>query len=162
MTHSYHLKPFDPFDAEALADLHRRAILAVSPRFYSKAALESWAHGIDPAAYVRSAAERETFRVASSPSGQILGFVSYLCEGVTGVIAGLYTAPEAQGRGIARALLVNAEQDLLEQGIRRFKVESSLCAMAFYEHQGYQAQARALRQTRGGLEIGIWRMEKLV
>ena len=46
MIPQYLIRPFDPADAGSLADLHRRAILAVPDRFYSLADKQSWAHGI--------------------------------------------------------------------------------------------------------------------
>ena len=161
MTSEFLIRPFVSEDGSALAALHRRSILDVSARFYSQAERESWAYGMDAGAYVRIAAENQVFRVAIGPEGGVLGFSSHELEGCTGKIAGLYTDRDAQGRGVGQALLVAAEQDLVAEGARRLRTEASLSAVAFYERHGYQAVARMRRPTRGGLEIGIWHMEKL-
>lgn len=158
----FQLRPFEASDADALADIHRRAILAVSPRFYSQAERESWAYGTDPADYARTTAGHETFTIAIAPSGGVVAFCSYSSDDETGMIAGLFTAPEAQGQGAGKALLKSAEAALSSAGALRLTVASSLCAIAFYERHGYRVTARALRKTRGGLEIGIRQMEKVL
>jgi ribosomal protein S18 acetylase RimI-like enzyme len=54
----------------------------------------------------------------------------------------LGTAPEAQGRGVGRALLRHAEQRAVERGIFDIRIgvrAGNQAAVAFYEHMGYRA-----------------------
>ncbi|MEM1299405.1 MAG: GNAT family N-acetyltransferase [Pseudomonadota bacterium] len=163
MSRSLELRPFHADDGPAVASLHRRAILAVHPRFYSRAERESWAHGIDPDAYARVVVEEgEVFVLAESSDGDLLGFCSYKLRNETGIICGLYTTPEAQRQGTGSALLAHAETALAAQGAQRLVVDASLSGVAFYEHRGYQMISRTRYRTRGGLEVDIREMEKVL
>ena len=77
-----------------------------------------------------------------------------------GRIGSLYIEPSAQGQGVGSALMATAEMALAAAGVGFITLDSSLAAMAFYERHGYQAVARQLHKTRGGLEIAMRQMEK--
>ena len=156
----YITRTFDPADSPVLADIHRRAILAISPRFYSRAELASWAHGLDPARHARMAEEGATYCVAVNSDGEIQGFASSRPDGPDGRVLAIFVDPDAQGQGIGGALLQTVEQDLIALSPRRLIIGASLSAVAFYEAHGYQVTARRLHGTRGGLEIAMRDMEK--
>ena len=154
MIPQYLIRPFDPADAGSLADLHRRAILAVPDRFYSLADKQSWAHGISEKG-VMASSKTGRILVASGGTGPV-GFCGIAEQGITA----LYVAPEMQGQGAGSVLLAHAEAALCDAGVPLIKVEASLSAVAFYERHGYETHARRQWRTRGGRDIRIWRMEK--
>lgn len=163
MSQCIELRRFTPADGPAVAALHRRAILAVHPRFYGRTDRESWAHGIDPQAYAGIVEDHgEEFILAEVALGMIIGFCSFKMQGSDGVICGLYTAPESQRRGTGSALLTHAETALATRGVSRFTVSSSLSGVAFYERHGYHITLRSRHMTRGGREIEIREMEKIL
>ena len=160
MSLDFDLRTFDTADGPGLVRLHKRAILAVAPRYYSEAERLSWAEGADVYKYERVAAEG-SLTVAVTPVGDILGFCGIRFGDPYGQIWAIYVDPDAQGQGVGQALMANAEALLRDQGHARFTLDASLSSLAFYERCGYQAVARQKRPTAGGLELTAWKMEKL-
>lgn len=138
-----------PEDGVAMMRLHRRAILATDPSFYSEAVRKSWAAGLTPEGYAQSMHDGELFEVAVDHADTPVAF----CGRKAGSVKGLYVDPVFQGRGIAASLLRRAEAALAEEGARLITIDSSLPAVAFYEKQGYLRGAPHFDRTRGGLEI---------
>ncbi|MEM7743451.1 MAG: GNAT family N-acetyltransferase [Pseudomonadota bacterium] len=157
------LRPLRPDDGAALADLHRRAILAVAPRFYSRAELVSWAYGIDPEAYAKIAATTERFVIAELADEVITGFCSWrMVDAVSGRICGLYVDPRHQGTGAGKGMLKAGEDTMIDDGARQIVIEASLAAVPFYVSQGYFAEHRELSETRGGRKIPVRWMRKVL
>ncbi len=76
----------------------------------------------------------------------------YVCFGPHSLTEGIYdiywiaVAPEAQHRGIGRALLQEAEEEIAARGGRKVLIETSssplyASACALYAHCGYQVEA---------------------
>jgi len=76
-------------------------------------------------------------RCARDGAGRILGFVGVAGENVEM----LFLAPESRGRGLGRALLRTAVDEL---GARRVDVnEQNPAALGFYEHLGFRVVGRS-------------------
>ncbi|MEM6547086.1 MAG: GNAT family N-acetyltransferase [Pseudomonadota bacterium] len=154
-------RPLRPDDGEAIADLHRRAILAVPRRFYTDAERQSWCDGIDPSAYQRLAAAGEIFDIATDGADRPIGFSGHLLQSDGwGEVSGLYVDPAHQGRGLGGGLLDRAERSMRACGRHRIRVSASLAALDFYRAHGYGVTGEAQHHTRGGTAIAIRRMEK--
>ena len=90
-----------------------------------------------------------------APTGRFLlasdGSVAVGCAGVrrldeeTAELKRMFVAPEARGRGVARALLSACEQAAAEMGYRRLWLETGLAqpeAIALYTSSGYEPVRR--------------------
>ena len=87
-------------------------------------------------------------------------------EGVVGVgaldaseIKRLYIAPQAQGRGVGRALLRHLEGEALARGAVALSLEASPSSVAFYEVAGFRV-VRSYTLSRGDTQFAVVRMEK--
>ncbi len=146
-----------PADAEAIWRVHRRSILELGRDFYTRAELESWAHGLAPERYAKAMAEREeTFHVAVDGADRVIGF----CSTHGDEIHSLYVDPTVSRSGIGGALLRRAESDLLAAGHRRIWLQASRAGQPFYAAKGYEAVDEYPWTSRGGIEILVKRMEK--
>ena len=147
------IRAFRPGDGEALADLHRRAILASSEAVYSNEQKESWAFGLKPEFYDASSG---VFEVAVDDDGVARGF----CHAIDDEVLGFYVDPNWQRRGIGAALLARAEAGMAARGIPAAHVKATLTAQPFYERHGYAVLAQSEHKTRGGLVLPCVILEK--
>ena len=148
-----------PADAEAIHTLHRRSILMLGRDFYSKAELQSWAHGLRPGGYVRAMTERgERYLLAIDEAGAVIGFCSYKDD----EIMGFYVDPSRARSGVGRIMLGHAERALAAGGYGTFRVRASLSGRPFYGAHGYRAVAERPWKTKAGLEITVFDMEKTI
>jgi len=152
------IRPFQPSDGVPLADLHRRAILAISSDFYSLAERESWAQGLSADGYARSAANGEIFEIALGADSTPIAF----CGRKGDEVCGLYVAPDFHGRGIGKLLLARAETAIAAAGHGRVTLAASLSAVPFYLAHGYNEAERTGFTSRGGLFIQAARLEKVI
>ncbi len=152
---SWHVRDLESGDGEALALLHRRAILATSTSFYSTEQLASWAAGLRPEAY--AAAPGGWFDVVEA-AGRVVAF----CDHLGDEVRGLYIAPGWQHRGIGSALMRLAESRMTAAGTRIARVHSALSSHSFYERHGYQVVEFAEHRTRGGLVLPSVRLQKSI
>ncbi len=142
---TFTIRLFAPGDGEALADLHRRAILAVPDRYYTLEERESWAFGLKPELY--GPKDGEVLEVAVRQDARAIAF----CHSDRDEILGLYVDPDWQRRGVGSALLGRAEAMIAARGHGIAKVEASISARPFYESRGYRFVADHPHKSRGGL-----------
>ncbi len=138
-------------DGEALADLHRRAIIASGNTSYTGPELESWAGQLTADGYANAVANGEIIAVATNETGKPVGF----CSWDAARIKGMYVDPDRQGEGIGAALLAHGENALRERGITRSEIVSSLPGRGFYEAHGYAPVHTDEHKTRGGLVLPV-------
>jgi putative acetyltransferase len=153
---AFTIRAFAPSDGEAVADLHRRAILATSEGHYTLAERESWAFGLRPDLYAPP--NGSIMEVAARDDGRPIGF----CHSTRDEILGLYVDPDWQGRGVGSALLVRAEAMILGRGYTAAKVTATTSARPFYEARGYRFVAEHPHKTRGGLILRAVTLEKAI
>ena len=150
------IRAFHDGDGPALAELHRKSILATSDAFYTSAERTSWAEGISPDGYSKAIDER--LEVAVDREGQPIGFSSHKEEHIVAV----YVDPDWQGAGIGSSLLRVVEARISTIGHHVAKVHAALPAIAFYERHGYRIVEQTSHQTRGGMVLQARRLEKVI
>lgn len=155
----FKFRPGRPEDAEALLQVHQRAVLVLGRRIYSDAQVESWACGDTAERFAEAMLEdNEVFEVAVARKGRIIAF----CSRKDAEVRSLYVDPDWTRHGIGRLLLQRAETAIIEAGFDSISVGASLVGMPFYESQGYRVLRHRHWKTRGGLFIPAAEMEKHV
>lgn len=151
-----HVRPARAEDAEDRAFLR-----ALAPRL--ETGLPDWI----PAGALAAAVERsvldalharregDVILVAEAARGQRLGFIyaaisrDGLSDEPLGYVSEFAVAADAEGRGVARALLEAAEQWSRERGMKTMMLRvfwANTHARAVYEHLGYESDVLQLRK----------------
>jgi putative acetyltransferase len=81
------------------------------------------------------------FAVARAADGAALGCAAVVVAPEYGEIKRMYVRPSARGQGLARRLIAKLEEKAMEQGCRRFMLETGPTmpeALALYERMGYK------------------------
>jgi putative acetyltransferase len=151
---NFSIRAFRPSDGTALADLHRKAILATPDAYYTRPERESWAAGLKPDFYVPS--EGGSIEVAVDPEDRPVAF----CQSAGDAVLGLYVHPDWQRSGVGRALMHRAETRIAAAGHRTVRVHASNSAVPFYEGLGYAVVEATSHETRGGLVLLSTRLTK--
>lgn len=151
------IRPYEPGDAAALAELFQRSVRGLGPRDYAPAQVEAWAArgGTAEQAHARCTDGR-TVLVAADLEGRPVGFVDLEADGHIDM---LFCAPEAAGKGVAPALYSRLEAIARERGLRRLYTEASEAARRFFLRQGF-AVAKRRDFEIGGVPIHNFAMEK--
>lgn len=144
-----------PEDGEALARLHRRAILLVGVRAYSPEIARSWAFGLRPDGYAEAATRGEAIEIAEM-FGAPVGF----CATKADEIKGLYVDPGFMRLGVASSLMLRALARLAAEGHGEARVMAALSGVDFYEAMGFRTARGRLHPTRGGLGMPMLEMAR--
>lgn len=153
-TPSPRLRHWTPDDADITLTLFRRAVYEVASRHYTRAQLDAWACGIDPAAWAQSLSRQSTWLAILDDTPA--GFASLNDRGHLEM---LFVSPDHQRCGVARALLITAEDTARQRGLQRMTTDASLTARPFFEAQGFEI-IRAQEIERRGERLKNVAMEK--
>lgn len=134
------IRPFQPKDADRLADIYRAAVAQLADGDYAPEQIAAWLSVAPPAAaFSEMYGDGRAAFVAIMPDGRLAGFSDL--EG-DGHIQFLYVAPEAAGRGVARALIGRLEAAAREAGLERMYAEASETALPVFLGLGFAALRR--------------------
>jgi GNAT superfamily N-acetyltransferase len=117
-------------DAEALASIRRRAILALAVPAMSREQAERWATRAAPDRVARAIREHDVWVAVEAAA---IGWVEVDRDRV----AALYVSPPCSGRGVGSALLTFAETSIRSSGYPTARLESSQNALDYYLRRGY-------------------------
>ena len=131
-SHTFALRPMREDDTPALADLHKRAILAAYFPHYAPEAVRDWANSRSPARYLNAQARGERFLVYER-DGQPVGFVSWHAD----ELCAMYVDPAYQKQHIGEILTRAAMAQALHDGQPLTWVKAALPARGFYEKMGF-------------------------
>jgi ribosomal protein S18 acetylase RimI-like enzyme len=99
----------------------------------------------------RAVADSPAHVLVAEAEGQIVGSIIGTFDGWRGNIYRLAVHPDYRRRGIARALLAEAEKRLAKQGAKRITAlveKDHPLPMAFWEAVGYRVDERIFRRVR--------------
>ena len=151
------IRPALDSDLGALAGVFHDAVHRTASKDYTEEQVRAWSpEKRDGAYWLRRTAQLEV-RVALVEN-VVAGFVGF---SHLGYIDMLFVRPEFVRRGIATALLLQAERELGQFQVGCAWTEASLSARAFFETMGYSVlQEQTVRCN--GVEMRNYRMEKLL
>ncbi len=148
------LRRYTMDDADITLALFQRAVREVASRDYTPAQIEAWAGHIDRRVWGNNL-ERQSTWVAMREN-TLAGFASLNDHGHLDM---LFVSPDHQRRGVARALLMTAEQAAWQRGMDRMTTEASLTALPFFKARGFEV-VKAQEIERRGQVLKNFRMEK--
>jgi putative acetyltransferase len=119
-------------DAPALFELRRTSILDLALAGMPADDAAAWAAKLDLAGMAQKLSDLEVW--VAERDGHLVGWGAIRGD----VLEGLYTAPEAAGRGVGAGLLAMLEGRMREQGVRIIRAEASSNARDFYLRRGYR------------------------
>jgi ribosomal protein S18 acetylase RimI-like enzyme len=99
----------------------------------------------------RAVADSPAHVLVAEVEGQVVGSIIGTFDGWRGNIYRLAVHPDYRRRGIARALVAEAEKRLAEQGAKRITAlveKDHPWAMTFWEAVGYRVDGRIVRRVR--------------
>jgi ribosomal protein S18 acetylase RimI-like enzyme len=154
------IRPFHPADREAVRDLFIRVNRSIAPlplkeKFEAYIA-RSLAEEIDRVAEYYG--ERKGgFWVAES-TGTVVGMFGLEPDGPSAMeLRRMYVAPEARRRGVARQMLVFAEDECRRRGLQSLTLSTSELqgeALALYRAAGYRLQKEEIAETASNKTLG--------
>lgn len=145
-----------PEDNDSIGRIHLRAIREICASHYAPEEIEAWAKPRRPDHYVEYIRSNE-FYVAEE-NGNVIGFGAL--NQASGEIEAVYIAPEVARRGIGQRILGKLEERARDLGLKSLSLNSSLNAVAFYRHSGYEPQQETKHRLSSGVEIGCVAMKK--
>ena len=142
-------------DACAACEVLRRSIAesCVLDHHSDPLILDAWLGNKTPQMVAGWFASPTNFSLLAVEAGEIVG-VALLTRG--GKIALFYLLPEAQRRGIGKALLARIEAQALEWDIKALQLHSTAGAQAFYAAQGYTREGK-VNSLYGVEAIFFWK-----
>lgn len=147
-----------PEDGEVIYQIHSESILTLCAADYPQDVVKMWAAEKTAEFYRQTIEqEREIIHVAELDS-RVVGFVSRSDN----FLNALYLSPEAKGMGIGKKLLQFFEKNVIELGFSEIKLTSTITALPFYRHAGFQLLEETAHRLDGGLEITCFRMNKVI
>lgn len=156
---AYRIRPFRPEDAVVLAEIFRSAINRIGPQSYSEKQVAAWvARAPEAAAFVARMRARDMIMVAAGADDRA---IAYAILERDGHLDHLYCHPAHTRRGIADALLAEAEQRAREIGVSRLYSEASEMARPAFARAGYRVTHRRDFEV-DGVAIHNFAMEKLL
>jgi GNAT superfamily N-acetyltransferase len=131
------IRPLEPADRAAWEPLWQGYCRFYRARLAAEVTDATWQRLVDPV--------RQPHGLAALVDGRLVGFLTYLFHPSTWALGDycyledLYVAPEARGRGIARALFERAYA----------AADAAGAAKVYWQTQDFNAEARALYDTLG-------------
>jgi GNAT superfamily N-acetyltransferase len=147
------IRPASPSDAGRIHEVHVASVRALCAPSYDEIVVDGWLQGRSAEGYLRGISEGATF-VAEVSSG-IVGF----CEAVPGEVRAVFVEPDRAGQGVGSVLLSYALSLACGKSHGAVRLESTLNAVAFYEHFGFRQIHRATVR-RNDVDVPVVVMEK--
>lgn len=138
------LRPYSPSDLNELYQLFYDTVHRVNSRDYNPQQIAVWAPR-EPLQSLVGELESNFTRIATLDD-QIVGFVELTPHGL---VKGLFTHHQMQGRGVGKLLLEAVIDEAKRTGIKELYLESSLTARSFYEKMGFVVKEEKTKDLRG-------------
>ena len=151
------IRPNRASDLDAIGRVYHEAVRQIAKHDYTEEQVQAWSPRQFDAAHWQNRISNLVVRVAVLEN-VLAGFIGFT---PLGHIDLLFVRPEFVRRGIARALLLDAEKVLAQSGVKTAWTEASLTARDFFQAMGYQA-VREQTVSCGGVNLRNFRMERML
>ncbi|WP_018759853.1 GNAT family N-acetyltransferase [Paenibacillus terrigena] len=152
------LRKYEDSDIEEIVTLFYETVHTINARDYSPEQLDVWASRDDQETRIaawRSSLRRHMTYVAVM-GDSIVGFADLTLEGY---LDRLYVHKDAQGQGVATALVNTLESEAARLRIRGINTDASVTAKSFFERRGYVVIASQIVE-RKGVQLVNFKMHK--
>jgi len=142
-------------DAGASCEVLRRSIAecCLADHQNDRAILDAWLGNKTPQMVESWLVSPTHFSVVAELDGAVVGMA--LLTGA-GKLALCYVLPEAQGRGLGKAMLARVEQQVLSWGMKALQLHSTATGQGFFAGLGY-TEAGKVRSPYGVETIFFWK-----
>jgi putative acetyltransferase len=151
--HAITVRPYAPEDLDAVIEVFLRSVRETASANYNPDQIAAWAQA-DREVWSKRRSSRPTW--IAEAEGQVAGFTDLENDGHLDM---MYVHPELSGRGVARALLLAAEQYARRRSLVRMYSEVSLTARPFFQRNGFYV-VEPERVFRNGQWFDRFKMEK--
>jgi putative acetyltransferase len=151
------IRKYVPADLDALLEVFRDAVRVSARRDYTDSQVLAWAPDqLDRDGWVNRLAKLKVWvaEEGDTPRG-------FCVMEANGHVDHLYVHSASQRRGLATALLAEAEACARAGGVVRLYTEASITARPFFEHCGFRTLAEQKVHLRGE-EFRNYKMEKVL
>ncbi len=149
------IRPATEADADAILELHVRAIRETCSWHYTEEQIEAWAGPKLAAHYLEPI--RGGRLVVAEQAGRVVGMGDY--HGTKSEITAIYVDPDFGGQGIGRALFQVVIYELKARGFTEVELDASLNSVPFYQAMGCRILEQRMHHFRPGVEIPCVRMQ---
>jgi len=151
------IRPYQPSDAPALADIFNRAVAEIASRHYPPAQIAAWLDGGMAAdeTHVRCSDGRLVL-VATDVQDTPIAFIDLEPDGHIDM---LFVSPDHAGQGAASTLYRELEAVARRRGLARLYVEASESSKPFFARHGFALLHRR-DFTQGGTPVHNYAMDK--
>lgn len=147
-------------DLNAVWALHTASIRWLCKSHYSQEQINAWTGGLKPASYESALNDESKIVLVAEEDGEVVG--AGMVDMKSAEIKLLYVHPDHAGQCVGSWLLAKLEDCAVDQGVRVMNLYSSLNAVSFYQHAGYDAQDETKHVLSDGIELECIRMEKVL
>lgn len=149
------IRPFNPSDAEAVAEVHHDSVRGIGPQAYTPEQVAMWSSWSDNRQEFDACLSRGLTLVAEI-EGRIVAFGQL--EPVDHVVL-LYCSTAYARQGIASAIYARLEVHAFAAGVTEISTNASRISRPFFEKQGY-AVIKTEVAHRSGVDFERFKMLK--
>lgn len=138
MTKPYHVRRFQPSDADEVSALIIKTLRTTNSKDYSAEYIENDVKQFDPEGVIKRAGWTHFYVVCDGDTIVGCGAIgSYWGKEDESSLFNIFVLPEYQGKGIGRKIIETLESDAYFLRARRIEIPASITACAFYRKMGY-------------------------
>lgn len=153
------IRPAIPDDALAIAHVHRQAVQELAKDHYTLEEREDWSPPVDQSRIDKVLNEmKKAIMVVADNDGVIAGFGSIIPS--ENELHACYVLPSFARQGVGSKIMDNLEKIAKEHDLKILKLNSSLCAEAFYKSKGFSVEQYRKYTTNCGGRINSASMIK--
>ena len=142
----FHIRAFEPGDADRVADIFFRSVREVAKSRYDEAQIEAWISSVpEPSKWLPYLIAFYTY-LAIDEYDEAVAWISMRADGYIDM---LFCLPEAVGRGAAGQLYETVERIATELGLSRMTAHASLFAQPFFAKRGWKVEQHEVHVQNG-------------